>query len=146
MAPDSDAPETREAVARRSPRYGRFMLLGAVVFVIVAAIVTYAFPAQRGVDRNAVFGLVGVFAAAFGIAVGGVVALILDRAARRREGTVRLAREAAPAVPSEELVEFPVIETEHPDATDAASEPGATDASSGPGATDGHPGLDDPRA
>lgn len=93
----SDDAESREVVARRSPRYGRFMVLGGVVFVIAAAIVTYSFPAQQGIDRNGVFGLVALFAAALGVGVGGLLALILDRAARRRAGTVRIAREPASA-------------------------------------------------
>jgi hypothetical protein len=80
---------TAETVrVRRTPRYGRFMLIGALVFAIAAFIVTYSLPQGQGYDRNTVFGLVLVVAVAVGVALGGVVAIVLNAVANRRARTV----------------------------------------------------------
>jgi len=89
---------------RRTPRYTRFMLVGALVCVIAAFILTYSFPQGAGYDRNTVFGFMLLVAIAVGVTLGSLAALIADRIARRRSRTVvadridvRTARADAPS-------------------------------------------------
>lgn len=79
---------------RRAPRYGRFMIVGVIVFAIAALVLTYSFPQQQnaGYERLQVFGFLLLVAVVVGIAVGGLVALLVDRAATRRARTVTVDR------------------------------------------------------
>ena len=73
-----------EVRIRRSPRYLRFMGVGAAVGVIAALILTIAFPAAAEFSSGQVFGFLGLFLVVIGGALGAVVALLLDRASTRR--------------------------------------------------------------
>jgi hypothetical protein len=103
--PDSPGGVTveHEVVVRRSPRYFRFMLLGALVGVVVTLVLTFSFPEQPQYSRMQVFGFVGVIAAAIGIALGALVAMLVDRLSTRRSKVVTM--QALPAEP----VEFAVV-------------------------------------
>lgn len=86
---------------RRAPRYGRFITLGAVVGVVVALILTFAFsgqPAQpelaRDFDRGQVFGFLLLVCGTIGAALGAVVALLIDRATARRARSVTVMHES----------------------------------------------------
>jgi hypothetical protein len=82
--PETEALLYEESVrVRRSPRYWRFMLTGAVVFAIVVFIVTYSLPQGSGYDRNTVFGFMLLVGVAVGITLGAVAALLADRVTRR---------------------------------------------------------------
>ncbi|WP_234660037.1 hypothetical protein [Agromyces marinus] len=72
---------------RRSPRYGSFLLLGTALGVLVALVLTFAFPQNEEFDRSQVFGFLLLWCAAGGLLLGGVVALVLDRVLARRRGT-----------------------------------------------------------
>ncbi|GAA1055761.1 hypothetical protein GCM10017608_30670 [Agromyces luteolus] len=79
---------TNDAVTvRRSPRYGSFLVLGAALGVLVALILTFAFPENDQFDRGQVFGFLLLWCAAGGLALGGVAALVIDRVLSRRRGT-----------------------------------------------------------
>jgi uncharacterized membrane protein YcjF (UPF0283 family) len=78
----------QQVKVRRTPRYGRFMILGAAVFAAAALIVTYSFPQGQGYNRNEVFGFVVVTAIAVGVAVGALAALIANLVTRRTERTL----------------------------------------------------------
>lgn len=73
---------------RRSPRYFNFMIVGAVAGAVAALILTFAFPANAEFDRGQVFGFLLLAGVAFGVAIGCLVALALDRSSRRRAPTV----------------------------------------------------------
>jgi len=95
-APESSAPhnsvsaETREVTIRRAPKYSAFMFVGAVIVVLAALFTTYAFPEVEGETTwNQVFGFLLLPAAAIGAALGGIVALILDRVIGRKEHQVQ---------------------------------------------------------
>lgn len=98
MAP-TDARETVEATIRPVPRYGVFMVLGTVLGVAVAGILTaigsFEKSAATGVVYPAgqVFGFLLLWAVPAGIALGGVIALLLDRASRKRARVVTVAHE-----------------------------------------------------
>ena len=93
--PEPRAEETvtpAEVRVRRSPRYFRFMVTGAVVFAVVALVLTFAFPENPTYDRGSVFGFLLAIGVAVGVAVGAVVALLVDRATGRRARTVQADR------------------------------------------------------
>jgi uncharacterized membrane protein len=93
--PEPAAQETvtsAEVRVRRSPRYFSFMITGAVVFAVIALILTFSFPANPTYDRGSVFGFLLVICVTVGVALGAVLALILDRATSRRARSVQADR------------------------------------------------------
>ncbi|HWV48333.1 MAG TPA: potassium transporter Trk [Microbacterium sp.] len=95
----TDSHETVEATVRRVPRFGVFMGLGIVLGIIAAGIVTmvgsYEESAALGVvyPPAQVFGFALLWTVPIGLALGGVVALILERTARRHDRVVRVDHE-----------------------------------------------------
>lgn len=98
MAP-TDSHQTVEATVRRVPRYGVFMALGVVVGLIAAGVLTAvgSFDESQALDvvypPQQVFGFLLLWTVPIGIALGGVVGLILERVARRHDRVVRVDRE-----------------------------------------------------
>lgn len=98
MAP-SESPQTVEATVRRVPRYGVFMGVGVVLGIIAAAILTWtgSYEPSGALDvvypPGQVFGFLLLWTAPIGLALGGVVGLILERVARRHDRLVRVAHE-----------------------------------------------------
>lgn len=94
--PQYETEATRdEVVVRRSPRYGVWMLAGAVVGAIVAFVLSFAFaPTEAQIaervqqdftyDQGQVFGFLLLGGVAVGVALGALVALIVDRSMSRR--------------------------------------------------------------
>lgn len=86
------------ARVRRSPRYGVFLVAGAAVGVLAALILTFVFDGWKspatGVTYSTgqVFGFLALYAIPLGVALAGILALVLDRAAARRSHAVRIAR------------------------------------------------------
>lgn len=92
--------EIVEARVRRSPRYGRILILGVVVGVVVAGILTLTFdgtaqPSVGGVvySQGQVFGFLSLVCGAVGVLLAGGVALLLDRIVGRRTRPVRVDHE-----------------------------------------------------
>ena len=91
--------ETVQARVRRAPRWGVFLGIGVGVGVLLAFLLTIggsfeASPAtQVAYPFGQVFGFLVLWTVPAGIALLGVVALILDRVARRTERVVRVDRE-----------------------------------------------------
>ena len=87
------------AQVRRAPRVGVFLGLGAVLGLITAMVLTFAF--DSGVSPNTgleysqlqVFGFLMLIFVTIGIVLGGVVAVILDRVSSRRIRSVTVDRE-----------------------------------------------------
>lgn len=98
---ETTAHHIETARVRRSPRYAVFLVVGALLGILVAAILTFA--VGDGVDKSAtteityttgqVFGFLALVGVAVGLAVGGIVALLLDRSFSRRTREVRVDRE-----------------------------------------------------
>jgi len=94
----TDNPEEQASVTEaevrvhRSPRYFRFMLTGAILFAIVALVLTFAFPENPTYDRGTVFGFLLAICVVVGVALGSLVALLIDRATSRRARSVQADR------------------------------------------------------
>ena len=86
---------------RRAPKYSVFLIAGAGLGILVAMILTFAFNGSGDVSPNTglvysstqVFGFLALICITVGVALGGVVALILDRALARRTRDVVVDRE-----------------------------------------------------
>ena len=63
----------------RVPRYRNFMLLGAIVGVLLALILTVAFPENEAYNRVQIFGFMLLGGLTVGTTLGAVVALAIDR-------------------------------------------------------------------
>jgi len=98
MAPHESS-QTTTATVRRVPRYGVFMGIGVVLGVVVAGILTLtgSYEPSAALDvvypPGQVFGFLLLWTVPIGLALGGVVALIVERVARRRDRVVRVERE-----------------------------------------------------
>ena len=91
--------QTVEARVHRSPRWGVFLGIGVGIGVILAFVLTMggsfeASPVTRVTyPFGQVFGFLLLWTVPVGIAALGIVALILERRARRSERVVRVDRE-----------------------------------------------------
>ncbi|MFJ4172951.1 potassium transporter Trk [Microbacterium sp. NPDC089696] len=94
-----DSSQTVEATVRRVPRYGVFMGIGVVLGIIVAGILTLVGSYEPSDAVNVVyppgqvFGFLLLWTVPIGLALGGVVALIIERLARRHDRVVRVEHE-----------------------------------------------------
>ena len=77
-----------EVSIRRAPRYARFLLAGGALGVIAALIATSVVPVDKNVGFGAMFGYLLLYGVPIGLAVGAATAVLLDRRATRRAGTV----------------------------------------------------------
>lgn len=89
------------ATVRRAPKYAVFLVLGAALGIVTAMVLTFTFDGTAGLSpftglvysSGQVFGFLALICISVGLALGGVVALILDRALRRRTRQVTVDRE-----------------------------------------------------
>lgn len=79
---------THEVELVRTVRIGPIMVTSAVVFALIATIVAFALPVQTGENYTVAqaAGFVIVPGAAIGLLFGGILSLILARAAKRKRG------------------------------------------------------------
>ena len=92
-------PELQGAVARRAPRFGAFIAVGALVGFLATAIVTMQFPADPKVGLLALVAYFSIFGVSAGAALGALVAILLDRRSLKRTRAVRV--EHAEVVPED---------------------------------------------
>jgi high-affinity Fe2+/Pb2+ permease len=116
--PDDSSASARPAESsvkvRRAPRYYRFMLVGLVLGVVVALILTFAFPESEQFTQLQVFGFLAIFLAAVFVALGALVAILLDRGSSRRARTVAAEYEEHDAPEPGDDVEFVQVRDEGP--------------------------------
>ncbi|MFF1881648.1 hypothetical protein ACFVVC_09305 [Pseudarthrobacter sp. NPDC058196] len=77
--------ERREVTVRRAPKYVPFLVVGALLGVVAAAVVAYGVPGDTTFDPGAVFGFFLVMFAAVGAILGAALALLLDRRSVKRQ-------------------------------------------------------------
>lgn len=90
-------------VVRRSPRYVRFIVVGAAVAILATLILTFVFPEQPNYSRAQVFGFVGIILVTVFVGVAAAIAVAVDRVSSRRARTI--------VMTTSERVEAPVEET-----------------------------------
>lgn len=98
--PNSPRPDaTVEARVRRVPRYGVLMGIGAAIGVIVGLILTYTGDFEPSPVLNVVYspsqvlGFTLLWTVPIGVALGGLVGLLLERLTRRSSRVVRVEHE-----------------------------------------------------
>lgn len=92
----SDQTQT-EVRVRRAPKFGAFIAVGAVVGALVTLVLTSLFPVDPSVGFVALFAYFCIFGVPAGVALGAVLALILDRRSSKRSKLVEAEREAVDA-------------------------------------------------
>ena len=68
---------------RRAPRYRAFLITGAALGVLVAAVSTVALPVTGNYSAGGVFGYLAVSLGLFGALLGAGVAVLVERPRRR---------------------------------------------------------------
>lgn len=112
------AHETLQTVElQRSVRYGRILIGGAVLGGAVASLVTLLFPVKEGAlyTMGQIVGFMLLVGGVIGLALGGLLALVLTLVARRNRGSGVIAVEAVEDLPApEEAAELDEDETVDP--------------------------------
>lgn len=92
--------ELVQAQVRRVPKYGVFLTVGVALGIVVAMILTFVFDGTQDVSASGVqysqgqvFGFLAMVCGAAGLLIGGIAALVLDRALRRRARAVTVDHE-----------------------------------------------------
>jgi hypothetical protein len=80
--------DTQQATARRAPKLGVFLLVGAALGALVTLVLTSLFPADPNVGFAASFAYFLLYGIPAGLVLGALVGLALDRRSRRRARTV----------------------------------------------------------
>lgn len=86
--------ERYETTVRRAPKLGVFLVVGAVLGAIVTLILTSLFPADPAYGFAASYGYFLIYGVPFGVVVGGIIGLILDRRSKRSVRTVTVEHES----------------------------------------------------
>ncbi len=93
---------SRDSVqVRRSPRYGRFIILGAGLGAVATFIVTNLFPIDPSVGFGALFGYLLLFGVPIGAALGGLAAVIFDVVNSRRAKVMEAERITVDPLPED---------------------------------------------
>lgn len=82
-----------EVSIRRAPRIGVFMVFGAMLGVLVTLVLTSLFEPDPAVGFVATFAYFCLYGIPAGVALGALVALVLDFVSTRRARTVTVARD-----------------------------------------------------
>lgn len=92
MSETETAPEgdLQDATVRRAPKYAAFIVVGALVGFLATAIVTMQFPADPKVGLIASVAYFSLFGVSAGVAIGALIAIILDRRSLKRTRSVRV--------------------------------------------------------
>ena len=80
-------PAETQVTIRRAPKISVFLILGGALGAIATLILTMLQPADPNVGYPALFGYFLLYGLPAGVALGAVVALILDRISRSRART-----------------------------------------------------------
>lgn len=79
---------TESVQLRRSPKYGSFMGIGAGLGVVVGVAIAASQPAAGDYSIEQIIGFMALVCGAVGLAIGGILAIVIDRALSKRARTV----------------------------------------------------------
>jgi hypothetical protein len=117
--PDEPAPNDQQAVEppgtiaptevriRRAPKYATFLMLGAGVGVLVTFVVTALFPADPSVGFGPLFGFFAIYGIPAGVALGALVAIVLDRSSSRRARSIVMEHTTVDTLPADDTLPDP---------------------------------------
>ncbi|MFC5337974.1 hypothetical protein [Leucobacter denitrificans] len=97
------ASETQQTVElQRSVRYGRLLIGGAILGGALGALITLFFPIPEGAlyTMRQIAGFMLLIGAVIGLAIGGVLSLVLTAVAKRKRGTAVVDHVVAHEVPA----------------------------------------------
>jgi hypothetical protein len=80
--------ESTEVTIRRAPKVPVFLILGGALGATVTLVLTMLQPADPNVGYPALFGYFLLYGLPAGVALGGIVAVVLDVVSRRTTRTV----------------------------------------------------------
>jgi hypothetical protein len=103
--PPASASVTHDVVVRRSPRYVRFIVVGAVIAILITLILTFVFPEQPNYSRAQVFGFVGIILVTVFVGLSATVAVVVDRVSSRRARTISMTTSERVEAPDDEAAE-----------------------------------------
>ena len=86
---------------RRAPKFGVFVVLGALVGLIASIILTVSFPIDESIGFAPTLGYFAIYGLVAGVLLGCIVALIFDRVYARRARTVGVTVDLLQPVPDE---------------------------------------------
>jgi hypothetical protein len=94
----SDKATPTEVTIRRAPKYPIFLILGGALGSIATLVLTMLQPADPLVGYPALFGYFLLYGLPTGVALGALVAIVLDFISRRtaKRATAELTHETAP--------------------------------------------------
>jgi uncharacterized protein involved in exopolysaccharide biosynthesis len=84
----SEQPTETQVTIRRAPKVPVFLILGGALGATVTLVLTMLQPADPNVGYPALFGYFLLYGLPAGVALGGVVAVVLDLISRRSARTV----------------------------------------------------------
>jgi uncharacterized membrane protein HdeD (DUF308 family) len=85
---ESETVTTQKVVVRRAPKFLTFMVAGIIVGILVALILTFAFPNNSDFTLTQIFGFLVLITGVVGGTLGLVFALLFDRLFSKRTITV----------------------------------------------------------
>lgn len=88
-----ETPEVEELRIRRAPKLGVFLVVGGVLGALGTLILTSLYPVDPNIGFAVTFGYFCVFGVPFGVLVGALIGLALDRRSRRLVRTVSVEHE-----------------------------------------------------
>jgi MFS family permease len=83
---------TETVSVRRTPKYGRFIILGAALGAIITFVLTNLFPVDPDVGFFSLFAYFALFGVTIGAAIGAIIAIVFDRVMGRRRKEVAAER------------------------------------------------------
>jgi hypothetical protein len=119
--PDEPAPNDQQAVEplgtiaptevriRRAPKYATFLMFGAGVGGLVTFVMTALFPADPSVGFGPLFGFFAIYGIPAGVALGALVAIVLDRSSSRRARSIVMEHTSVDPLPADDTL--PVDDT-----------------------------------
>ncbi len=118
VSDDKHEQETPTPVTiRRAPKVPVFLVAGGALGLIVTLLLVSLFPADKEIGYTATVGFFSLYGIPIGVAVGAIVALILDRRASKRAGTATARHlEVRPEAVADEPQAAPANENPSPEA------------------------------
>lgn len=85
---ETETVTTQQVVVRRAPKFLTFMVVGIIIGIAVALVLTFAFPNNSEFTLTQIFGFIVLITSVVGGTLGLIFALLFDRLFSKRTITV----------------------------------------------------------